>query len=97
MRQADHQILGWLGIGKASEQSLDDFDFGYAILPEYWGQGYATEALTTIIDYAFEQLNAQKIYGECDVENVASMRVMEKAGLDRQEADAEEVRFVIEN
>jgi RimJ/RimL family protein N-acetyltransferase len=99
IRQSDHKILGWIGIGQADGEATSVLDFGYAILPTYWGCGYATEALSGIVDFAFEQLNTEQIFGECDRNNLASARVMENAGLRRiapQDQYAEEdLQFVI--
>lgn len=56
-------------------------DFGYAILPEFTDKGYATEALTALISYCFNNLKVKKIFGDCIVTNIASQKVMLKAGL----------------
>lgn len=96
VRQSDGEILGWVGIGEAEDGRGSELDFGYALLPEHWGQGYATEALKAVIDFAFEHLGIHTIYGECHVENVASARVMEKAGLSRLCRDGEDLLFVIQ-
>jgi RimJ/RimL family protein N-acetyltransferase len=52
--------------------------------------------LKAVIDFAFEHLGIHTIYGECHVENVASARVMEKAGLSRLCRDGEDLLFVIQ-
>ena len=98
VRQSDNEILGWIGIGIGESENPQhgDVDFGYAILPAYWGQGYATEALAAIIKIAFKALGAVGVYGECDVRNSASARVMAKAGLRRVEAvEDDEVVYAI--
>ncbi|MGL5268803.1 MAG: GNAT family N-acetyltransferase [Spiroplasma sp.] len=51
-------------------------EIGYALNPEYWHKGYIKEALTTIIDYAFKQLDAIRIEGICVIENLASAKTM---------------------
>ena len=55
-------------------------EVGYAIHPEYWGNGYATEALSAVISYLFSAGFEEVIAGafEC---NPASLRVMEKSGM----------------
>jgi len=47
----------------------------------HWNQGYMTEVLRTMIDWAFTQPEIFRVQAICDVENVASARVMEKAGM----------------
>jgi RimJ/RimL family protein N-acetyltransferase len=46
-----------------------------------WGQGYATEGSRALIDKAFAELGVERVYASTMAVNVASRRVMEKAGL----------------
>jgi ribosomal-protein-alanine N-acetyltransferase len=50
----------------------------------WWGQGLMTEALTEVVGWALSQPSIFRISAVCDVENVASARVMEKCGLFRE-------------
>lgn len=77
----DHDWMGWIGFGKSDDPSIGDMVFGYALHRKYWGNGYMTEALMCVVDYCFNEHGINKIYGECIQENIASVRVMEKAGL----------------
>ncbi len=52
--------------------------------PEYWGQAYATEATSLLIDYGFKELNFHKIYAYIFTPNVASWKCAEKNGLTRE-------------
>jgi [ribosomal protein S5]-alanine N-acetyltransferase len=56
-------------------------DAGYVLARPFWGRGYATEALRAVVDYAFKNPRMYRVWAVCDVENVASARVMEKAGM----------------
>ena len=98
-RRSDNQILGWIGIGQATGEPAGVLDFGYALFPEFWSQGYATESLSGIIKIGFERLGADLIFGECDSNNPASRRVMEKAGLrmegQRETGNQNDLRFAI--
>ncbi|MCL2362776.1 MAG: GNAT family N-acetyltransferase [Defluviitaleaceae bacterium] len=58
--------------------------FGYVLNRSYWGKGYMTETLKTIIKFAFEQLQANRVAADHFGENLASGRVMEKAGMKRE-------------
>lgn len=58
--------------------------FGYALGRKYWGHGFAAEALTHVVDWALAQPAIFRAWAFCDVENTASMRVMEKAGMTRE-------------
>jgi RimJ/RimL family protein N-acetyltransferase len=58
--------------------------FGYGLARPVWGHGLMTEALTAVADWALAQPEIWRIGDVCDVENAASARVMEKAGLVRE-------------
>ncbi|MCB0089273.1 MAG: GNAT family N-acetyltransferase, partial [Caldilineaceae bacterium] len=62
-----------------SKAEWGDVDFGYALRQEFWGQGYMSEALTGLITFIFTTTAAQAIFGECEVANPASARVMQHA------------------
>jgi RimJ/RimL family protein N-acetyltransferase len=53
----------------------------YKIYPAYWGQGYATETLTELLKFAFSSLKLHRIEAGCAVENIASIKVLEKVGM----------------
>jgi len=59
-------------------------EFGYVLARPMWGQGLMTEALTVIAGWALRQERVFRIGAVCDVDNIASARVMEKAGLARE-------------
>ena len=48
--------------------------------PEYWGAGIATETTKLLLQYAFEELNLNKVIGQVIIDNVGSWKVAEKAG-----------------
>lgn len=73
------QFAGWSGLVYLPE--FDEIDLGYRFLPEYWGRGIATEAAQAILTYGFDQLKLRKIIAIAMRENKASIRVMEKAGM----------------
>jgi RimJ/RimL family protein N-acetyltransferase len=54
---------------------------GYVATRAHWGKGYITEATQRIIEWAFRQPSIYRIYATTDVENLASQRVLEKAGM----------------
>lgn len=54
---------------------------GYALGRAHWGKGYAPEALRYLVDWALQQPGIHRAWAFCDVENPASRRVMEKAGM----------------
>jgi len=53
---------------------------GYALNPEVWGRGYATEAVRAVVKAAFRLTAAVEIEASVQLDNAASRRVLEKAG-----------------
>jgi len=56
-------------------------NFGYVLARPHWGNGYMPEALTALVDWALDQDDIHRAQAYCDVDNPASARVMEKAGM----------------
>ena len=73
--RSDHVLVGVIGIGGTGIH-----DLGFWFGRDHWGQGYATEAVTTVADYALNTLGAGRLKAGVFIENPASARVLEKAG-----------------
>lgn len=61
----------------------DSAEVGFLLHRRHWGKGFATEAATAVIEWALSLPSIQKVWATCDAENLASVRVLEKAGLTR--------------
>lgn len=59
-------------------------EVGYVLARPYWSKGYMTEALRAVIEWGLSQPDIFRVQAICDVENIASARVMEKAGMTRE-------------
>jgi predicted acetyltransferase len=76
------RIVGRLSI----RHSLNDFlereggHIGYAVVPEFRRQGYATEMLRLALAFSREQLGLERVLLTCDDDNVGSIRIIEKSG-----------------
>jgi RimJ/RimL family protein N-acetyltransferase len=57
---------------------------GFTIAPAYWKMGYATEALTSLLDYLFEDIDLHRVTADCDTENIGSWKTLEKLGFRRE-------------
>jgi RimJ/RimL family protein N-acetyltransferase len=57
---------------------------GYVLARACWGKGYMTEAVRAVAGWALRQPDVYRMFAVCDVENSASARVMEKAGMTRE-------------
>jgi [ribosomal protein S5]-alanine N-acetyltransferase len=55
-------------------------EIGYVIAREWWGQGYTTEAMRPLIDYAFNTLGFHRLEAKLDPRNIASANVLTKLG-----------------
>jgi len=71
-------------------------EVGYSMDKIYWGKGIATEMVNALVDYAFTYKGTKEVVGITTLDNIASQRVLEKAGLVRMpdfEKDGEVVAF----
>lgn len=59
-------------------------NLGYALARRWWRQGFMTEALTPIVQWALAQPAIYRVWATCDVENIASARVLERVGMTRE-------------
>lgn len=79
IRKSDNQLVGGCGFQVSSQH--EKAEIGYWIGVPYWGNGYATETVRTVIQFCFEDLGLNRVEAEYFAENGASRRVMEKAGM----------------
>ena len=80
--------MGWSGLkleDKPTNGYVNYIDVGYRLRREFWGQGIATESAIASLNYGFEILNYDVIYGAAEVENIGSNRVLKKIGLSFKE------------
>jgi RimJ/RimL family protein N-acetyltransferase len=76
----EDKLIGTFGLHPINSK----IEVGYGLARPYWGKGYMTEALRAVIDWAFTQPDIYRIQAFCDVDNLGSARVMEKAGMQRK-------------
>ncbi len=75
------RFLGWFSLARPDHDDLDEADLGYRLRRESWGQGFATEGARALVRTAFTGLGLRRVFATTMAVNVASRRVMEKAGL----------------
>ncbi len=73
-------FIGWCGLKYLPEP--DEIDLGYRLMQKAWGHGYATEAAQASLDYGFKELDLKLITGRAHIENLASIKVLEKLDMD---------------
>ena len=74
-----NQPIGTITLKDVSETN-ESCIVGYCIGKAWWGKGLVAEALTAVIDFAFNKLELKRVIGRHDVDNPNSGRVLEKCG-----------------
>ena len=78
--RGDHRFVGACGL-VSWEAEHGRAEVGFVLSREYWGRGLMPEAVRALIRFGFDTMNLNRIEARCIVENTASARVMEKAGM----------------
>jgi len=85
-----------VGVAKL-EPYGSETEIGYRIMEEYWGKGVATEIAKQLIRFSFRTFNPTAVIAFVDVHNAASIRVLEKAGMENvqrfDDIDEEKYKF----
>jgi len=74
-------FMGWTGLKLIKDEinhHSNFYDLGYRLIPKFWGKGFATESAKASLNYGFENLKLNEIYGMCHINNIASRKVLEK-------------------
>jgi RimJ/RimL family protein N-acetyltransferase len=79
--KTDGLLVGMIGCRPVESHILQ---FGYCLAQDMWGRGFATEAARALVDVWLDMPDIWRVQAHCDLENVASARVLEKAGLSRE-------------
>lgn len=88
--------------GFVKRPSLPDVDIGYALLPQFTGQGFASEAATAVINYGKTALGLKRLAAVTAPDNSRSIKLLEKLGFHfekmvRLAPEAQKIRmYVIE-
>lgn len=76
--KTDGKLIGTIGAGK--HDALQEPEIFYFLLPEYRGQGYATEAVKEVTRWALENYNIPYLIGTVEIDNIKSQQVLERCG-----------------
>jgi ribosomal-protein-alanine N-acetyltransferase len=79
-RREDDRLLGAIDVRPQGPR----VELGYALGREHWGRGFMTEAARAVSEWALGQPEVHRVWAVCDVDNGASARVLEKAGMARE-------------
>ena len=83
VRRDTNEWLGQCGLTVLSSDLTSAFAW-YSLLPKYWGQGYMTEAVQALLYAGATEFKLNQLFAESHPHNQASIRVMQKAGLQPQ-------------
>lgn len=75
------ELIGNLYLGRPGEGQAE---LGYVFARDAWGHGYATEAARASLGALFAQAGMHRVVAECNPQNVASERVMQRLGMRRE-------------
>ena len=80
---ADGALIGSIGLKPPEDPSSPESgaELGYWLGRPYWGKGYATEAASQMVGYAFSVMQLAQLWASVSMSNAASRRVLEKVGL----------------
>ena len=82
--KATQKIIGWCGL-QPFEPLPDKKEIFFGLSPDYWNNGYMTEAARAVVAYGFRELGLKEIVAGVKPENIASIRVIEKLGFTFQQ------------
>jgi RimJ/RimL family protein N-acetyltransferase len=85
----DLRYIGHAGIYPRLTRK-EDWEFVYFLRTAAWGKGYATETARRIIKYGFEELGLPEVFATVDDGHLASIRVLEKAGMSFEKFEFDE-------
>jgi ribosomal-protein-alanine N-acetyltransferase len=92
-RKSDGRHVGHVGLLHWDDvDGREDVEVGYMLLPEFWGMGYATEAAQACRDWAFANLNVDRVVSFIATENEPSIAVAKRNGM-RRSKRLEHTRF----
>lgn len=77
MEAKTNQIIGSCGFNTLDYENRKA-EIGYELDSTFWGRGYGTEAISCLVDYAFNQLHFIRIEAEVEPENLPSVKVLQK-------------------
>lgn len=78
--KAEGKMIGTVGF-TSIDAANNTAEIGYVLNPAFWGKGIAAEAVKELLRFGFEGLSLSRISAVCMSKNAASLRVMEKCGM----------------
>lgn len=89
-----HKYIGYCGL--LFDLAHDHFELLYGFASSYWGQGYASEAIQLVLDFAFTTLGLQSIIATVHPDNQASIHLLKKFGFTLQRTEDTYLLFALD-
>lgn len=86
-----NKFMGRCGLLPWTMDGQNEVEVAYLISKSYWGQGLGTEVAQALLDYGFEKLNLSRLICLIDEENLASIKVAEKIGMNFEKEGRDEM------
>lgn len=77
IKKESNEIIGSCGYNSFDFEN-EKAEIGYDIAKSFWGRGYASEAICSLLDHAFSSLKLNRIEAKVDPENVNSIKLLQK-------------------
>ncbi|MCC1485449.1 GNAT family N-acetyltransferase [Winogradskyella immobilis] len=85
IEKSSGEFVGWSGLRLNSDLTYNNrtnfYDIGYRFIPRYWGKGYATESSIVALDYFFNTMKKDILFGIAETTNIASNKILRRIGL----------------
>ena len=81
IRKWDERFIGYSGLSRYPIAGEVECELGFRLMPEAWGQGFATEAARALVDHSFSRLQARRLIAVVDPDNSRSIGVVRKLGM----------------
>jgi [ribosomal protein S5]-alanine N-acetyltransferase len=78
--EIDGEIAGSIGLHPQADVKRKNAELGYWLAEQFWGRGIASEAVKEMLNYSFQNFDIQRVFARPFGFNLASQRVLEKAG-----------------
>jgi RimJ/RimL family protein N-acetyltransferase len=93
--RSERIIIGSSGF-KGKPDQFGQIEIGYGIGSSYWRQGYTFEAASALVDWAFQQPSVRRVVAECLVNNIGSIRILEKLGMARTGIEVDYIKWKLD-
>jgi ribosomal-protein-alanine N-acetyltransferase len=83
--QDQEPVIGWCNLHRIQRAPTGGkAELAFGLHPRSWGCGYMTEAVRAVLAFGFEQLGLHRLFATVHPDNLASLRLLERVGMQRE-------------